>query len=187
MSGATTDALQSMKPKRKELAMNIVMILRRASWRHVLLGLLAIGGTACASTVPYVSGNLEGRTALADSATHGFEYVRVDQADGQLTVYGKVDHRHSRCESEGHVDVAVVGPEGDITFVASIPMSDRGSRRKGWYGAAFRARLPTAVPSGGRVQLAFHDPSCTTNPTFDCGDNSAAGPVHPKPMPPTQP
>jgi len=151
-------------------------------WGLLLFSPAIVVMTACATTSGYVYKNVDTPVVLSPSDAHDFEYVRVDQSGDELTVYGKVRHEHTYCETEGHVDIAVVASDDQAAFVGSMPIVRGPSKRPGWYGAAFRAKLPVVLSDDNRILLAFHDPACITGPTFDCGQNAArtdhAEPAH---------
>jgi hypothetical protein len=63
--------------------------------------------------------NVQNVVRLERSATHDFRYVNVTDDDGELVVYGKIEHSHIACKSEGHVDLAVVNGDAAFCFAAS--------------------------------------------------------------------
>ena len=143
--------------------------------RLTLLALLGLSGalSSCVTTQPYIHHNVENSVRLLGTAAHAFRYVNVTEDDGELVVYGKIEHNHLACKSEGHVDVAVLNGNASPAFSTSIPVVRRNSRPHGWYGAAFRARLPVRLTEGQTVRLAFHDDGCVTTQAYNCRDNQA--------------
>jgi len=141
----------------------------------VLLAFAALA-TSCASTKPYIANESQATLDLKPTSYHEFSYVRLYPEDGELVLYGKVDHRHGWCGAEPHVDVAVIGPDNTITRQASLSIANRGGKQHGWYGASFRVRLPAVPAKGENIRLAFHETGCSTGENFDCGGNAAADP-----------
>ena len=137
--------------------------------------LLASAFCSCVASQPYVNTNIANPVELRDSPAHAFTYVNVTEDDGQLVVFGKVRHHHVACASAAHVDLAAIGTDGRATHQISIPMQRRNSRARGWYGAAFRARLPLRIPPDQVIRLAFHDQQCVATQTYDCRENQALG------------
>lgn len=134
---------------------------------------VALGG--CATTLPYVSNDSKLVVSVAESDFHRITYVRADEDEGELVVYGKVDHRHGYCVRDEHVDVAIKDRQGQDLLAESLPLKRSTSpKQHGWYGASFRTKLK-AVPAGSsRLMLAVHDSGCTAvDGTFDCGENVA--------------
>ncbi len=147
--------------------------------RNAGISLLAVAcglEVGCASRQPFAVHDPLSPVALESSPYHEFTYVRVYERNGELVVYGKVRHEHEFCENEGHVDLVMEGSDG--TRVASLPLRNQSARQRGWYGAAFRARLNVgAAPDV--VRLAFHDDGCHAGGTYDCGDNRALNATEP--------
>jgi len=138
-----------------------------------ILGLAVAAGVSGCSSGPYISKNIKNPVKLTPSPTHGFESITIEQQRGRLTVYGRLEHRHTFCLTEGHVDLALTSAQGGTTFQASVPIVYRGYKRRGWYSASFRARLPLRVAPNTIVRVAVHDPSCFKGDTFNCGANRA--------------
>ena len=138
-----------------------------------ILGVVVAAGVSGCSSGPYISKNIKNPVKLTPSSTHGFESITVEQQRGQLTVYGRLHHRHTFCQTEGHVDLALTSARDGTTFKASVPIVYRGYKRRGWYSASFRARLPLRVAPNTIVRVAVHDPSCFKGDTFNCGANRA--------------
>lgn len=98
---------------------------------------------------------------------------------GMLHVSGRV-HLKNNFSSypDGHVDIAVLGPDGGLIEKASIPYSPTvvttKPRRTVFEGAPFSVNLGKVPPSGGKVRITFHEVTRKANPKeFDCGDNEA--------------
>jgi hypothetical protein len=127
----------------------------------------------CVSQKGYVYSSIDNPVKLGSSPYHRFEVVRVYADQQQLVVYGKVSHAHGDCAPAAHVDLAIVDDRGKPVFKRSLPLIDRGTRRRGWAGAAFRTRAAPRPQPGQRVVLEFHDHGCAPAAAFDCGENMA--------------
>jgi len=153
-----------MKPNMKNLIIGALLLLSASL------------SASCASTRPYISNESPSTLDLKSSQYHEFSYVRLYPEEGELVLYGKVDHRHGWCGAEPHVDLAVVGSDNTVVRQASLSIANRGGKRHGWYGASFRVRLPVVPAKGENIRLAFHETGCSTGENFDCGGNAAANP-----------
>lgn len=110
---------------------------------------------------------------ILPSETHELYETKALQDGAELVVYGKVKKLRGFCLSPGHVDLTITDSGGKTLHKSSLPYIDRGSRRKGWYGAGFRVRLPITVPEGSTINLAFHGPQCHSGNSFECENNIA--------------
>ena len=122
---------------------------------------------------PYINKDVDVGIEMVPSEFHEFLSVRAYNDGHEFVLYGKVDHLHNYCLTEGHVDLAIFNAAGEELKSTSLPIVDRGNRRKGWSGAHFRIRLSQKLAEGAKVRLGFHDPECFTGATFDCGRNIA--------------
>ena len=127
-----------------------------------------------ASTRLFVSNDYSKTLKTTDSSFHQFKYVRLYEEDGALVLYGKIAHTHQFCEGKAHVDLAGVDADGTVIYKSSLAIRPQSGRKRGWYGAAFRTRIPTNALGNGTLQLSFHDAGCHGDHTFDCDDNRAA-------------
>ncbi|MCP4646808.1 MAG: hypothetical protein GY852_03615 [bacterium] len=125
------------------------------------------------ANTPYINKDVDAGIELVSSESHEFSYVRAYNDGDEFVLYGKVDHLHTYCLTEGHVDLTIQNAAGVELESTSLPIVKKGNRRKGWSGAHFRARLSQALPEGAKLKLMFHDPECFTGATFDCGRNIA--------------
>lgn len=123
-------------------------------------------GVACVEVRPYINANPSIGVKTSDSRAHAFEYVKIAQDGDELVVYGKVAHRHDICESDGHVDLAIIAPGGSVAYATSLPLT-RGSRVHGWHGAAFRTRVAFRLAPEHVVRLAFHGERCSGGEVVD--------------------
>lgn len=133
---------------------------------------VALGG--CATVRPYMYSDLETPIAVTGSEYHRISYVRAYEDDGELVVYGKVEHSHGYCPTEGHVDLAMTDRYGKTVQAESLPLRVGSPKQHGWYGASFRTKFKGAPAVDSRLSLAIHDAGCRAGATFDCGENVAA-------------
>jgi len=94
------------------------------------------------------------------SRAHSFELVRVYQDAGEWVIYGRVHHWHDACYPAAHVDLALLDLHQQIVVRHSLPLVHRGTHRRGWYGAAFRTRIPGHLQPSDTIRVAFHDDAC---------------------------
>ncbi|MBW1862595.1 MAG: hypothetical protein JRJ02_09515 [Deltaproteobacteria bacterium] len=134
-----------------------------------------------------VLGCTSGRSNLALSDTVYIERVpssnrsilgvQVYAEDHQLVINGRVKRRNaSFVNGEGHIDIAVVGPEGDILEQAStkyVPRIIPNRKMRGMRGSYFEVRLPDIPPTGSTVRIAYHRTAIPADRTLDCGKNAA--------------
>ena len=137
-----------------------------------------VGGAAllagCSTPGPYVNSSVHNPVDLQASAAHQFDQVRVYEDDGELVVHGRVHHSHSHCSPAAHVDLSILDSSQQPVVVRSLPLIDRGQRRRGWAGAAFRTRIADHPQPGETIRLAFHDDGCRPSDHYDCRKNVAA-------------
>ncbi len=81
----------------------------------------------------------------------------VYQDGDELVISGRVKHKHAHRTSRGHVDIIILGPEGEILKEVTISYVPRIIRRKGSREAHFNVRLPFIPLKGSTVHVAFHD------------------------------
>ncbi len=142
----------------------------------MLLGVLASPAlTACVKTRDYVIQRVPNGVSLEAGACHGFEYVDVEQIDGGLRIYGKIHHEHPPAGDEGHVELTVLGPAGQVTYAADLPLRHQSRSVRGWAGAAFRAVLPYNLEERDEIRLSFHGEACPKEVRCDYTEAHAAG------------
>lgn len=150
--------------------------------RLLFASLFALASTlplvvACATTKPYILNDTTLAVSAVSSATHTFDYVRLYAERGELVLYGKVTHRHEASLREPQVDAAITDAAGRAVAQFSLNLVERGKRRRGWYGASFRARLPRVSVPTHSVSLAFHEAEASPG----CGQNAALRDTSPTP------
>lgn len=78
--------------------------------------------------------------------------------DGELVVSGKVKRSINNCcdSTRGHIDIVVLGIEGDVLDVASTMYSPRNIPKTRSRTSHFTARLSNKLPEGATIRLAYH-------------------------------
>ncbi len=123
------------------------------------------------------------RVNLADNRTVSLERVHSDnitvsrvyvyQDGDQLEISGRVKRRSSSIFNGGHVDIAIISPDGEILEQVSTRYYPRIIRRRGARESFFTARLTAIPPKGSIVRVAYHEAVKSGNGVFDCGQNAA--------------
>lgn len=108
---------------------------------------------------------------------YGFSRVNVERKGEHLVVAGLI--RVQGLYLRGHVDLAIVDPNGKVLFSGSVS-PNRSSRLHGravnMETYSFRYELSFAKvnpPEKSVVRLSVHDEKIEANPVYDCGRNSA--------------
>lgn len=136
-----------------------------------VLGLTTLG---CGSATNLVKAKAATIVTLPSQTHHLYEVYAFQEGDN-LVIYGKVKQTSGFCITPGHVDVAIVGKNGDVVSTFGIPSIKRGGKKRpGWFGAHYRARIKMMVPLFAQIRLAFHGDHCYPGMTFDVAENYAA-------------
>jgi len=143
--------------------------------------------SSCSSQGTYLDSTVGSPVQLQASAFHDFELVRAYADDGELVVYGRVRHTHGPCAPPAHVDLAILDAQQNPVVKQSLPLVRRSQRNRGWFGAAFRTRIPGHPQPGETIRLAFHDDGCVPTTQYDCGSNVAVTLQDPAPRTGAQP
>jgi hypothetical protein len=142
----------------------------------ILFFLLAYGlvASACAANrinlVERGTVTLERVNARNISVSRAYAFQDGDQ----LEISGNVKRLSSSISNGGHVDIAIVSPEGETLEQVSTCYIPRIIRRRGSREAFFSLRLPIIPPEGSMVRVAYHKPDKSKQSLFDCGENAAA-------------
>jgi len=86
--------------------------------------------------------------------------VAVSEDGNELVITGKVYRRNRSISGSGHVDVTILDPAGNLIEKGSVPYTPAtlpktpGARRH--RGSRFEVRLPSVLPAGSKVQVAYH-------------------------------
>ena len=103
--------------------------------------------------------------------------VKAFADNDQLVINGRVKrHSASFVDGGGHIDIAVVGPEGAILEQLStryVPRIIPRWKMRGMRGSYFEVRLPDVPPAGSTVRIAYHKNAIPAGRTLDCGQNIA--------------
>lgn len=85
--------------------------------------------------------------------------VHAYQDGDALVVYGKVKRTAANCceAAHGHLDMAVMTPDGSVLDAVSLVYSPRNIPKVRTRSSRFVTRLPYAVPAGTTLRLAYHD------------------------------
>ncbi len=102
-------------------------------------------------------------------------HAHVD-GDG-LLINGRVKRRCASFSGVGgHIDVAIVSPEGEILEQVSTFYTPRIIPRKRarlLSGSHFEVRLPAVPPAGSTIRVKFHIAAKSGDEAFDCRENAA--------------
>ena len=104
-----------------------------------------------------------------------FNRVHAGQAENEFIITGRLKHRNISLYRAGHVDVAIVSPEGKVLECASTSYTPRNiSRRRicKHRGSYFEVRLPIVLREGSKVRLAHHQTMKSIGKQYDCKENA---------------
>lgn len=126
-----------------------------------LLPLSAVSGPGCVTTGPRITKRVPQQLRLVPTATHRFRSVVIDREGGMLLVYGMIHHGHeSPCPWKCHVQLKVTAADGRLLRKVGLPVVNRGTQNRGWFGASFRVKLPWRLPRDARLTLVMRDCGC---------------------------
>ncbi len=85
--------------------------------------------------------------------------VRAYEDGDELVIYGKVKRTFNNCcdATRGHIDIAVVAPDGLVLDMVSVLYSPRDIPRVRSRTSRFTARLPYTLPEGITLRITYHD------------------------------
>lgn len=122
---------------------------------------------------------------LVDNAEYTIErvntsnriFIRSAKAykdEGNTVVSGKIKLNKNVPQSiHGHVDIAVISPDGNVVDTASVFYNPRirttRMQRKANRGSSFTARFPGSLPQGSTVRLVPHNSIEETADKIDKG------------------
>ena len=103
-------------------------------------------------------------------------HLEVYQNGNELVLHGNVKRRAHSYAVNGHVDIAIVSPDGDNLEEISTHHTPRiiPSRLMRKRRAYFYVSMSTVPPVGSIVRVAYHGDSGPYCKTFSCGENMAA-------------
>jgi hypothetical protein len=138
----------------------------------------------------FISGCLSDRVNLADNSWVSLDPVpagsiyilraityKESNENEAFAVHGMIKRKiRGGVGDHGHIDVAIVGPEGTVLDQVSTPhFPDRVPRRMDQ--AYFNARLSSVPPQGSIVRVAYHRSVRPVWKTSDCHNNAALPPL----------
>jgi hypothetical protein len=123
---------------------------------------------------------LKNHTVLLEqvsSKSFDVSWVGVYQEGDSIDIRGIVKKRASVGPSlSGHVDLAVLGPNGDLLRRASTsfsPLTVSYGTGQGSREGYFSVHLRMVPPQGTVIRVAHHSRLYSVRKTFDCGENAA--------------
>jgi hypothetical protein len=134
--------------------------------------IVSVGVTGWAYALNCVNLLNNGKLKLEVVPSKGYyiSKVHVNQVDDGIEITGDVKRRSYAGKGSGHIDIAIISPEGDVlkklsTFYSPrmIPMKRIHMRESG-----FEVYLPMIPPKGSRVRVALHRPSRSVSKEFSC-------------------
>jgi hypothetical protein len=133
-----------------------------------------------------VSGCLAASVNLVDNQTVSLEriptkyfyisWARVYQQEDEIEVHGQIRRRYRLRRDyggHGHIDVAVVAPDGIALEEVSTLYYPRDIPRKSAPVAYFTVRLSQPPPPGSTVRLSYHKDGHSIRREFNCDKNAA--------------
>ncbi len=108
--------------------------------------------------------------------------IHVRQAADELIISGAVSRRNTAFSGAGHIDVAVVSPDGVVVCQGNAPYTPKilpetpGARRH--RPAHFDLRLGCDPPSGSTIRVAYHGKASSGDTSKDGHQNYAAPEPH---------
>ncbi len=126
------------------------------------VGLLLTSLSGCKTTVPYVNNDANVRLQIAKSEFHTVTYVRAYEEDGELVLFGNVDHHHGDCAREPHVEIEITDAGSDARRVVKVPLRRGSTYRYGWHRASFRTKVRPVPEPGSRIEVTVRDERCAS-------------------------
>jgi hypothetical protein len=138
----------------------------------------------------FVAGCLADSVDLVENQTLSLErvptknlyisWVRVYRQEDVTEVFGEIRRRHRSKGGHGghgHIDVAVVDPDGTVLEEVSTLYYPRDLPKKSAPVAYFTVRLAQPPPPGSTVRLTHHQDGYSLHREFTCDRNAACPPV----------
>lgn len=104
---------------------------------------------------------------------HQITRVFVYNENNKLVITGRIDRKHSAFLGNGHVDIAIVSPEGETLSQVSTYYIPRHIRKNPSRGSRFEVRLPSIPKKGSTIRIVYHKASKSASRIFQCGSNMA--------------
>ena len=98
--------------------------------------------------------------------------IRTYEDAGEVVIRGKVKRTfHNCCDAErGHVDVAVVGPDGLVMDLVNVEHTPRDIPRVGGRTSRFMARLPYTLGEDITLRITYHENSKVSSSSTNARD-----------------
>ncbi|VAV85130.1 hypothetical protein MNBD_DELTA01-225 [hydrothermal vent metagenome] len=140
-------------------------------------GISLLGLSGCAGSRMNLA---EGRALSIESVPSPgiyFHGVHAHQKGGELAISGEIKRRRtSSVTGGGHLDIAVVGPDGKVVEYVSTIYVPRVLSRRSHRGSYFEVRFSVVPPERSVIRLVLHKlplPESIYSREFDCGQNAA--------------
>lgn len=130
-------------------------------------------------TAVLISGCATGKISHAEDV---FIYKADIYEDGdELVIRGQVKRGYRNCceSARGHIDIALLAPDGFVIDAFSILYSPHNIPKRGSRSSRFKVQRPYLPPDGLTIRIAYHsglkaaDSAAYAGSTFDCEKNMA--------------
>lgn len=121
----------------------------------IFLSAVILGVSGCAS----VQQHYQYEILNAQTDHIKFKFLIASNRDGHETLSGSLFHKFSKLEfDKGHVDISVYDASGTFLFDAIGTYRPPLNAYHEWVqtGVKFKVDLPSEIPQGATVKLAFH-------------------------------
>jgi hypothetical protein len=124
----------------------------------ITLSMAALLFTGCATNRISHTNQLSVTFEPVSSKDAYISKVYAYEDGGELVVSGKVKRSINNCcdSTRGHIDIVVLGVEGDVLDVTSTMYSPRNIPKARSRTSHFTARLSNNLPEGATIRLAYH-------------------------------
>ncbi len=155
--------------KAKELRILFVLMILSVS----------MTGWACASNRVNLLKDGTSKLEIIPSKGYYISKVHVNQNGDELEITGRVKRRSYSGTGGGHVDITIVNPKDEVLEKLSTFYVPRmiPTKRMHTRESRFEVRLPTILPTGSKVRVAYHRVSKQDRRTFSCGENGGESEV----------
>jgi len=128
---------------------------------------------SCASTHEDLIKNETVKIERIPSREYRITRVFAYNENNVLVVTGRVERWNSTYSGSGHIDIAIVDPEGNITNRISTYYIPRLVCRNPSHGSRFEVRLSNIPSMGSIIRIAHHRNIIPQNESFQCKNNIA--------------
>jgi hypothetical protein len=136
----------------------------------IMIVSFGVTGWAYASKCVNLLNNGKLKLEVVPSKGYYISKVHVNQVNDGIEITGAVKRRSYAGKGGGHVDIAIISPEGDVlnelsTFYLPrmIHMKRIHTRESG-----FEVYMPMIPPKGSKVRVALHRLSKSASKEFSC-------------------